>query len=226
MIRGFEFKVGEKINGTRLTPLVLIKLPKSKGGNRAYVFQCECGNKTTQAISRVRLGRAKSCGCVPKPQNTRFTIEQVVKAFWEKVYKTEKCWIWNGCRNSDGYGLLAFDRRARGAHRVSWIIHFGKIPNGMSVLHRCDNPPCIRPDHLFLGMQADNVKDCDSKGRRRYADRKGEKSSSVTPFKNADILQIRAEAAAGKRRTRIALERGVCRQSIDNIVNRKTWTHI
>ncbi len=87
--------------------------------------------------------------------------------FWHKVNKTETCWLWTGHTNYSGYGLF---RRSRGsqevrAHRVSWDLHYGQVPEGLLVLHKCDVRNCVNPDHLFLGTQPDNVRDCEVKGR-------------------------------------------------------------
>lgn len=82
-------------------------------------------------------------------------------AFWERVHKTRTCWVWTGPKNRDGYGCVSGNR----AHRYSWELINGKIPKGLSVLHRCDNPPCVNPKHLWLGTQTDNVMDMVAKGR-------------------------------------------------------------
>lgn len=96
--------------------------------------------------------------------------------FWEKVNVNAPggCWEWTGSRTmaGRGYGTIGIGGRSTLAHRVSWEIKNGPIPDGpghhgVCVLHRCDNPPCVRPDHLFLGTQKDNVEDMDTKGRRR-----------------------------------------------------------
>lgn len=86
--------------------------------------------------------------------------------FWSKVRKTLTCWIWEGSRNPAGYGHLRSSDRLEKAHRISWEIHFGSIPDGMAVLHRCDNPPCVAPFHLWLGTQKDNAADRQAKGRQ------------------------------------------------------------
>ena len=84
----------------------------------------------------------------------------VAVRFWEKVNKGESCWMWcASSRNKNGYGALAIKRRSQLAHRVSWELNVGVIPDGMRVLHACDQPRCVRPDQLFLGTQRDNIAD-------------------------------------------------------------------
>lgn len=95
-----------------------------------------------------------------------------VKRFWKFVLKTSTCWIWKGARYSlHGYGAFgcrSWEEKwvARQAHRVSWLIATGTLPEGLFVLHKCDNRSCVRPDHLFLGTQRDNLADMTQKGRR------------------------------------------------------------
>lgn len=89
-----------------------------------------------------------------------------MKRFWNKVKKTDYCWLWTAYTNSDGYGQFWFRGTMGKAHRFSWILHNGEIPKGVCVLHiECDNPPCVNPDHLELGTDADNMQDCLKKGR-------------------------------------------------------------
>ncbi len=103
----------------------------------------------------------------PLVSKRRFSTME--ERFWAKVQlgSSEECWIWQAALKRDGYGLFRVESYVamRSAHRVSWEIAFGEIPTGMQVLHRCDNPPCVNPSHLWLGTQQDNIRDMNEKGR-------------------------------------------------------------
>lgn len=89
------------------------------------------------------------------------------------AFGVSECWHWRGVTNKFGYGRFSFAGRTQVAHRLSYETFRGPIPEGMSVLHRCDNPSCINPEHLWLGTYSDNRRDCLSKGRWRVKQRKG-----------------------------------------------------
>jgi hypothetical protein len=90
-----------------------------------------------------------------------------VERFWNNVIRLDnKCWQWIAATSTYGYGKMWICGQLINSHRISWIIHYGEIPVGKSVLHRCDNPPCTNPKHLFLGTQGDNVRDAVKKGRQ------------------------------------------------------------
>lgn len=130
--------------------------------------RCEqCGQEFRKPrwSSRKVFAARKFCG--PKCQASAATIP-VEDRFWSFVSKSddEGCWEWSGHRDKNGYGTLAISSRPVGAHRVSWTINYGPIPDGLCVLHRCDNPPCVRPDHLFLGTSQDNTIDMIRKNRQ------------------------------------------------------------
>lgn len=95
----------------------------------------------------------------------RPTLVSIEQRFWEKVERTATCWFWKAGRNPDGYGNFRINGKTEGAHRVAWKITYGAIPDGRQVLHRCDTPPCVNPNHLFLGDHDINMSDKAVKGR-------------------------------------------------------------
>jgi hypothetical protein len=111
---------------------------------------------------------------VPTPKLTaqerqRRSAARTMRRFWAKVDRREEdqCWRWVGSTSITGYGRLSFSGGCKQAHRVAWHLTHGPVPDGLCVLHRCDNPPCVNPAHLFLGTHLDNVRDCFAKGRGR-----------------------------------------------------------
>ena len=92
--------------------------------------------------------------------------------FFQKVNKTDSCWLWTGSLNSRGYGCLAVNRKTVSAHRYSYAIHKGEIPEGLIICHSCDVPACVNPDHLWAGTFADNMKDMVDKDRHGETSRK------------------------------------------------------
>ena len=147
-----------------------------------------------------------------------------MQRFWNKVNKQAEngCWEWAAYRDPDGYGGFSLDGKGERAHRASWILEHGSIPDGLHVLHHCDNPRCVNPAHLFLGTQADNMRDKAEKGRAVNNPQPGE-SHPMSKLTEADIPAIRADKRSQRA---IAAEYGVSRQQIGRIKNRKRWTHI
>jgi hypothetical protein len=133
-----------------------------------------------------------------------------------------ECWVWVGARASNGYGVF----KKKGAHRVSWELHCGKIPDGLFVLHKCDNPPCVRPDHLFIGDQTDNMSDASKKGRIVIDNMPGEKHPLSKLTEDA-VRKIRAEyEVGGKTQYALADKYGVSQSVIRDVVLRRGWKHV
>ena len=152
-------------------------------------------------------------------------MKPIEQRFWEKVLKTEGCWLWQGATNLQGYGKLSRGRVSEGtlaAHRLSYEIAFGAIPPGQYVLHKCDTPLCVRPDHLFLGSQTDNLLDMTLKGHRSFRPHSGE-SNGRAKLVETQVSQIRGRFAKDESRAKLAKEYGVDWSTIDRIVKQTSW---
>lgn len=132
------------------------------------------------------------------------------------------CIIFIGSKNSLGYGELSYKGKRFRAHRLSYISHVGPIPDGMVVCHKCDNPPCINPEHLFIGTQADNLKDGRKKGRVATPNPRGERHG-LAKLSADKIVAIRKDQRTQRE---IAKEYGVHQTTIKNIKLNRTWKHV
>lgn len=140
------------------------------------------------------------------------------KRFWTKVQKTDMCWIWTGAQSS-GYGKISVSYRvSEYAHRVSWALHYGPIPGDLFVCHTCDNPSCVRPDHLFLGTVKDNAVDMVSKQRAVF-----QQHPEKSPKGEAHGM---VKLTDDQVREMLARRFGTDVSNIRLIVRRKTWRHI
>ncbi len=144
----------------------------------------------------------------------------VKERFWSKVAIGKDCWEWQAQVGPHGYGC--FDHRfAYRAHRASWILTFGAIPKGMQVLHRCDNKRCVRPDHLFLGTQKENVVDCVNKGRISRGEHRPQHKLTTD-----NIRAIRDLRKTGLTYKTLAERFNVSLGYICKIVNGTAWRHV
>jgi len=157
------------------------------------------------------------------------TRAAILKArFWAYVEKSAGCWEWRGGLFSGGYGQFRWGSRKMRAHRVSWQLANGDVPVGMCVCHRCDNRKCVRPDHLFLGTQADNIRDRDSKGRgpKGRPNPKNSKPGESNPSAKLcreDVDRIRILASSGYTQRAIATAFRMSESQIGNIVHGRCW---
>lgn len=122
---------------------------------------------------------------------------QATEKFWRYVEKVlGGCWLWTGAKQSTGYGNVRIGRRSLQAHRVSWVLANGNLPNKTCVLHKCDIRNCVNPDHLFLGTQEENNKDAKRKGRSRGPALRGEKNGQ-TKLTEEQVMEMRKLHAMG-----------------------------
>lgn len=148
--------------------------------------------------------------------------ETIEKRFESKVDRNGWCHEWTACKNHDGYGIVNVNGRTLRAHRVAWEFAHGAISDGLLVLHHCDNSGCVRLEHLFLGTQADNIRDAVRKGRVLKGEAIGNSKLTVE-----DILEIKQLHDFGLiNQRKLSRMFGVSNQHISLIVNGKRWTHI
>lgn len=144
--------------------------------------------------------------------------------FWAKVEKSSGCWTWTGGKLSSGYGRIRMNMKRVRAHRAAWRIAKGEIPTGMSVLHKCDNPACVNPDHLFLGTQQDNLKDMCAKGRGRSGSGPGElNGNSKVTWEQARILRCRWHTLPYGEKGRLAVSMNISHQQALRIATGECW---
>lgn len=149
--------------------------------------------------------------------------------FWSHVRRSDGCWEWVGARNWAGYGVIRVAGRQTRAHRIAYQLVIGPIPSGMNVLHSCDNPPCVRPEHLRVGTQRDNLADAQERGRKftpfRGRNQRGSANQGAR-LTEADIPVIRARLAASERHHEIAADYGVNRATISQVARGFSWGHV
>lgn len=149
--------------------------------------------------------------------------------FWGKVLRgaPDDCWEWQGSRARTNwpYGHFRFRGHTKTTHRLSYALHYGAIPEGMFVCHRCDNPPCVNPAHLFVGTHTDNVRDMHSKGRAATTCTEGSKNGHTTMDEDA-VRSIRARYRLGESQSAIARDLGISQTTVSLMVLRRTWKHI
>ncbi len=190
-----------------------------------FLCKCDCGNEKICESHPLRMGWVKSCGC-----NLKFTEEEDEKRCKIKLIRschidpTTGCWEWKKS-TCGGYGMVTYKRRQIKAHRASWIIYKGKIPEKMWVLHKCDNRKCINPDHLFLGLPIDNTRDMIKKKRDNFQGTAGIKNR-LAKFTEEEIFQIRLEKKKGNTYEKLAKKYDTTKNTIYRICKRLTWKHL
>ena len=185
---------------------------------------CGCGKKTKIAAhNHTASGTIKgNPSRFLKGHHPQISIEE---RFWKYVTPGpfNECWVWQGPTHDNGYGRLNAENRRTLAHRYSYEIHNGPIPEGMLVCHHCDNPACCNPYHFFLGTINDNNQDMIAKGRQRprIGNLNGNAKLSVE-----HVQEIRKSVSEGVPQNLIAKQFAMSKATINRIVKRKLWRHV
>lgn len=194
--------------------------------------KCDCCGKMFEySLSRRPNARFCSRSCLSKQtkkeQDEKRSLDwsneteqeslNAMKAKFDKfVIKSEGCWDWSGTKNKQGYGGMLHRHKVLKAHRVSYMIHKGMIPDGLFILHRCDNTSCSNPEHLFLGNQSENMIDMVSKNRNHVRNK----------INSDQVLEIRKMLSLDIPMTKIAKKYNVSDVCIFYIKHNKSWKDI
>jgi HNH endonuclease len=185
-----------------------------------------------RCFARSRKGFVQNCLACSLPRPPARPLRE---RFWEKVNKSGPtpehcpelgpCWLWTGCKNRKGYGRISTRTdHSEIAHRVAWLLAHGRWPDPCA-LHRCDNPACVRLEHLFEGTLTDNNVDMGLKGRASGGSMAGERNCNAK-LTAADVREIRSRLRAGTPQNVIARAFGVTSTAICSIVAGRTWCHV
>lgn len=182
---------------------------------------------------KVKKGRQyfyKERGLLSKRIILGLPTKSLNERFWEKVKKTSTCWLWKASVNTQGYGQIMIDKKPRGSHRVSWELAHGSIPNNLWVLHKCDNPPCVNPDHLYLGTAKDNADDMISRNRQNNVRPKNPAIGSRhgrSKLIESEVIEIRNRYKTKNiSQRKLAKEFNISQAAILSIIHRRGWRHI
>lgn len=211
-------KIGDQFgNLTVLSPAEHLRVHNGKRLNSYKRWNCVC-KCSTQFVAKdrnLRIGQAKSCGkCKPTD------LERLISNTAES--DPSKCWEWTGARNTAGYGSFQMRGKWMNASRAAYILLVGEIPNGLHVCHKCDNPPCVNPAHLFLGTHKENMADMRRKNRHRPPVLNGERHP-MAKLNWDSVREILALRKAGERSASIASKFNVSKGAICDIIYGRRW---
>lgn len=206
----------EDLTGQTFGEFFVIGFKERRGRCYFWKCRCSCGKRRVISGAFLKNGKWRSCGhSAPLDQRLE-----------EKTIKYPGgCWEWTGCRNRKGYGVISLNGKNVSVHRLVYRRTFGRIPRRLYVLHRCDNPPCCRPDHLWLGTHLDNMRDMVRKGRQATG-RCGETNHNAK-MTTRTVKEIRRDYSHGDiGQHGLAARYHTSRSNIQAIVSGRNWRHL
>ena len=162
-----------EIAGRRFQMVNVVSFAYMNGVRSVWKCMCDCGNEFFSEGRNFTSGKRKSCGCTNNKRSAtkKSTVQKVIKTNRQRLQdaitlnETNGCWEWKKSTFKGGYGAITINGKQFSAHRASYECFVGEIPEGLHVLHKCDNPRCINPDHLWVGTHKENMLDKMAKGR-------------------------------------------------------------
>ena len=228
------------IGGQRYGRLTAIRFSGMRGGNRLWLFRCDCGKEIETRASAARIGKVKSCGCLQREKAARSSaiardalaksLPPMPARFWSKVDRCgpDECWLWLAAvrREDEGYGAFYFNKKQQPASRIAWILTFGQIADSTTeVCHTCDNPRCCNPAHLFLGTRQQNNDDKVAKGRHAFGERVG--TATLTEGQAREIKDMKPVGRTPPGyRSSIADRFSVSCETVTEIWAGRRWMHL
>lgn len=185
--------------------------------------RCDCGIEKIIKTGSITSGGTVSCGCKNSINRVNYNEDALKKIKSSVSISPSGCWEWQKSRHRQGYGNFPYKRKVYLAHRISWILHKGPISDDILVLHKCDNPPCCNPEHLFLGTDKSNAEDRVKKGRCNHPFGSDQWCAKLTP---EIVREIRRMHMAGKSIATLCDKFSVHRATIYCLLKRITWRHV
>ncbi len=197
----------------------------AQAGPMHWLCRCDCGTERSVEGRSLSRGRSRSCGCVSGiPKIIGFPSTDAER--FEEKYIPEPnsgCWLWIGGCDSWGYGNITVNGRLVSAHRASWLLHRKEDPGAFWVLHRCDNPPCVNPEHLFLGDAIANARDRAAKGRNGDQTKRQRSDKHPAKLTEDQVREIRGSSLSQKQLGQLY---GISPTGAGKARSGKTWRHI